>query len=230
MTEKFKVYVCRKVLEKLKLKMKKLKFWPYISFWDDFVTRGGPSTAGAHSRVSPRELQRSGRAPLREPATHDTRRKSWAPTAGVARALLHNSPAAREDGRPPAMRLPLLAAALPLLLSLLAASQLGASATAAAASSGAAASGRAEWQVLTRANFSSQIRLHPHILLVVTMPCEHPLSVPSRELWFSDESRGRTMRLIWRAEFFSLSGNVNLHVSNYINDKGLGTHFVLYFC
>uniref|UniRef100_A0A0E0R0K0 Thioredoxin domain-containing protein n=1 Tax=Oryza rufipogon TaxID=4529 RepID=A0A0E0R0K0_ORYRU len=68
------------------------------------------------------------------------------------------------------MRLPLLAAALPLLLSLLAASQLGASATAAAASSGAAASGRAEWQVLTRANFSSQIRLHPHILLVVTMP------------------------------------------------------------
>uniref|UniRef100_A0A0E0M8Y9 Thioredoxin domain-containing protein n=1 Tax=Oryza punctata TaxID=4537 RepID=A0A0E0M8Y9_ORYPU len=63
------------------------------------------------------------------------------------------------------MRPLLLAAAWPLL-SLLAASQLGAS----AASSGAAASGRAEWQVLTRANFSSQIRLHPHVLLVVTMP------------------------------------------------------------
>ncbi|XP_006662455.3 uncharacterized protein LOC102721679 [Oryza brachyantha] len=64
------------------------------------------------------------------------------------------------------MRLP-LAAAWPLLLSLLAASRLPASA--AAASSGAT-SGRAEWQVLTRANFSSQIRLHPHVLLIVTMP------------------------------------------------------------
>ncbi|KAL6883760.1 hypothetical protein ACP4OV_011174 [Aristida adscensionis] len=40
----------------------------------------------------------------------------------------------------------------------------------AAASSGGAAAGRTEWQVLTRANFSFQIRLHPHVLLVVTMP------------------------------------------------------------
>ncbi|EMS50873.1 hypothetical protein TRIUR3_14833 [Triticum urartu] len=39
-----------------------------------------------------------------------------------------------------------------------------------AASSFGATAGRPEWQVLTRANFSSQIRLHPHILLVVTMP------------------------------------------------------------
>jgi hypothetical protein len=46
-----------------------------------------------------------------------------------------------------------------------------ASQTPAAASSGAVAS-RAEWQVLNRTNFSSQIRLHPHVLLVVTMPCE----------------------------------------------------------
>ncbi|CAM0956734.1 unnamed protein product [Alopecurus aequalis] len=30
--------------------------------------------------------------------------------------------------------------------------------------------GRPEWQVLTRTNFSSQIRLHPHVLLIVTMP------------------------------------------------------------
>ncbi|XP_044971284.1 uncharacterized protein LOC123431665 isoform X1 [Hordeum vulgare subsp. vulgare] len=39
-----------------------------------------------------------------------------------------------------------------------------------AASSFGATAGHSEWQVLTRANFSSQIRLHPHVLLVVTMP------------------------------------------------------------
>uniref|UniRef100_A0ACD5U608 Uncharacterized protein n=1 Tax=Avena sativa TaxID=4498 RepID=A0ACD5U608_AVESA len=37
-------------------------------------------------------------------------------------------------------------------------------------SSFGAATGRPEWQVLTRTNFSSQIRVHPHVLLVVTMP------------------------------------------------------------
>uniref|UniRef100_A0A0D9XKU2 Thioredoxin domain-containing protein n=1 Tax=Leersia perrieri TaxID=77586 RepID=A0A0D9XKU2_9ORYZ len=69
------------------------------------------------------------------------------------------------------MRLHHLAAAWPRLLSLLpllAALRLAASAS--AAGDPGAASGRAEWQVLTRANFSSQIRLHPYILLVVTMP------------------------------------------------------------
>lgn len=29
-----------------------------------------------------------------------------------------------------------------------------------------------EWEILTRQNFSSQIRLHPHILLLVTLPCK----------------------------------------------------------
>lgn len=29
-----------------------------------------------------------------------------------------------------------------------------------------------DWQMLTRQNFSSQIRLHPHILLLVTLPCK----------------------------------------------------------
>lgn len=207
-----------------------MKFWPYISFWDDFVTRGTFDGRSTQQSIGPR-TPAVGSSPSSRACDprHETK-VVGSYGGGGARATTQLPRRAREDGRPPAMRLPLLAAALPLLLSLLAASQLGASATAAAASSGAAASGRAEWQVLTRANFSSQIRLHPHILLVVTMPCEHPLSVPSRELWFSDESRGRTMRLIWRAEFFSLSGDVNLHVSNYINDKGLGTHFVLYFC
>nr|CAB3494374.1 unnamed protein product [Digitaria exilis] len=60
----------------------------------------------------------------------------------------------------------LLAAAWPCAILLLLA---GALRSAAVASSGAAA-GRPEWQVLTRANFSSQIRLHPHVLLLVTMP------------------------------------------------------------
>ncbi|KAF8672363.1 hypothetical protein HU200_049565 [Digitaria exilis] len=61
----------------------------------------------------------------------------------------------------------LLAAAWPcaILLLLLA----GALRSAAVATSGAAAV-RPEWQVLTRANFSSQIRLHPDVLLIVTMP------------------------------------------------------------
>uniref|UniRef100_A0ACD5TNU9 Uncharacterized protein n=2 Tax=Avena sativa TaxID=4498 RepID=A0ACD5TNU9_AVESA len=39
-----------------------------------------------------------------------------------------------------------------------------------AASSFSVTAGRSEWQVLTRTNFSSQIRLHPHVLLVATMP------------------------------------------------------------
>ncbi|GJN10735.1 hypothetical protein PR202_ga28853 [Eleusine coracana subsp. coracana] len=61
----------------------------------------------------------------------------------------------------------LLAAAWPFALHalLLSCASLGP----AAASSGATA-GSAEWQVLNRTNFSSQIRLHPHVLLVVTMP------------------------------------------------------------
>jgi len=63
----------------------------------------------------------------------------------------------------------LLAAAWPFaILLLLLAGALGSPAF---ASSGAAA-GRPEWQILTRANFSSQIRLHPHVLLLATMPCE----------------------------------------------------------
>jgi hypothetical protein len=31
--------------------------------------------------------------------------------------------------------------------------------------------GVGEWQMLTKQNFSSQTRLHPHILLFVTVPC-----------------------------------------------------------
>ncbi|CAN6287924.1 unnamed protein product [Urochloa humidicola] len=60
----------------------------------------------------------------------------------------------------------LLAAAWPCAILLLLA---GALRSPAVASSGAA-DGPPEWQVLTRANFSSQIRLHPHVVLLVTMP------------------------------------------------------------
>jgi hypothetical protein len=65
--------------------------------------------------------------------------------------------------------LPLLGTAMPCAILFLLANAL--QAAAAAASPGAAA-GHPEWQVLTRANFSSQIRLHPHVLLLATMPCE----------------------------------------------------------
>lgn len=34
-----------------------------------------------------------------------------------------------------------------------------------------------EWQILTNLNFSSQIRLHPHILLLVTVPCTLSLTI-----------------------------------------------------
>ncbi|KAM0846539.1 hypothetical protein ACQ4PT_055608 [Festuca glaucescens] len=83
----------------------------------------------------------------------------------------------------------LFAAAWPhLLISLL----LVALQSKAVSSSGATA-GRPEWQVLTRTNFSSQIRLHPHVLLVVTMPwygesrslmaeIEHLVSTDKQEL------------------------------------------------
>ncbi|KAK2973916.1 hypothetical protein RJ640_019431 [Escallonia rubra] len=30
--------------------------------------------------------------------------------------------------------------------------------------------GGAQWQILTKLNFSSQIKLHPHLLLMVTVP------------------------------------------------------------
>ena len=31
--------------------------------------------------------------------------------------------------------------------------------------------GLVQWQILTKFNFSSQIRTHPHILLLITVPC-----------------------------------------------------------
>lgn len=34
--------------------------------------------------------------------------------------------------------------------------------------------GIGQWRILTKQNFSSQIRLHPHILLVVSVPCKLP--------------------------------------------------------
>lgn len=34
-----------------------------------------------------------------------------------------------------------------------------------------------EWQILTNLNFSSQIRLHPHILLLVAVPCTLSLTI-----------------------------------------------------
>ncbi|OEL32714.1 hypothetical protein BAE44_0006265 [Dichanthelium oligosanthes] len=60
----------------------------------------------------------------------------------------------------------LLATAWPCAILLLLAGSLRSPAVA----SSDATAGRPEWQVLTRANFSSQIRLHPHVLLLATMP------------------------------------------------------------
>ncbi|XP_062200707.1 uncharacterized protein LOC133903374 isoform X2 [Phragmites australis] len=65
---------------------------------------------------------------------------------------------------------PLHAAAWPCALHHLLLLLLACALQSPAATSSDAAVGRAEWHVLTRANFSSQIRLHPHVLLVVTMP------------------------------------------------------------
>ncbi|KAH0716611.1 hypothetical protein KY290_012890 [Solanum tuberosum] len=28
-----------------------------------------------------------------------------------------------------------------------------------------------QWQIISKLNYSSQIRLHPHLLLLVTVPC-----------------------------------------------------------
>lgn len=37
-----------------------------------------------------------------------------------------------------------------------------------------------EWQTLTKRNYSSEIRLHPHLLLIVTVPCKLQLfPIPS---------------------------------------------------
>ena len=77
---------------------------------------------------------------------------------------------------------PFLTAAWPCAILLILGSALQSPAV---ASSGA---GRLEWPVLTRANFSSQIRLHPHVLLLATMPCEP--SCPCLHL-FSDEFHSR---------------------------------------
>jgi len=42
--------------------------------------------------------------------------------------------------------------------------------------------GIGQWRILTKQNFSSQIRLHPHILLVVSVPCKLPsLSVSLKQ-------------------------------------------------
>lgn len=43
--------------------------------------------------------------------------------------------------------------------------------------------GLGEWHILTKQNFSSQIRLHPHILLVVTLPCNLSLSDPNSQYY-----------------------------------------------
>ncbi|CAL4917235.1 unnamed protein product [Urochloa decumbens] len=83
----------------------------------------------------------------------------------------------------------LLAAAWPCAILLLLA---GALLSPAVASSGAAA-GRPEWQVLNRANFSSQIRLHPHVLLLATMPWygeSRALMADIQHLVGSDEELG----------------------------------------
>ncbi|RCV42430.1 hypothetical protein SETIT_9G215800v2 [Setaria italica] len=91
--------------------------------------------------------------------------------------------------------LPLLATAWPCAILFLLASALQAPA---AASPGAAA-GRPEWQVLTRANFSSQIRLHPHVLLLATMPWygeSRALMADIEHLVGSDEELGRLKLMV----------------------------------
>ena len=40
------------------------------------------------------------------------------------------------------------------------------------------------WNVLTKRNFSSQIRIHPHVLLMVTVPCMCPIMFLFVELQF----------------------------------------------
>ncbi|WVZ59371.1 hypothetical protein U9M48_009521 [Paspalum notatum var. saurae] len=62
-----------------------------------------------------------------------------------------------------------------------------------------AAAVRPEWQVLTRANFSSQIRLHPHVLLLATMPWygeSRSLMADIEHLVVSDEELGRLKLMI----------------------------------
>ncbi|KAG2537396.1 hypothetical protein PVAP13_9NG293200 [Panicum virgatum] len=89
----------------------------------------------------------------------------------------------------------LLAAAWPCAILLLLA---GALRSPAFASSGAAA-GRPEWQILTRANFSSQIRLHPHVLVIATMPWygeSRALMADIEHLVGSDEELGRLKLMV----------------------------------
>lgn len=66
----------------------------------------------------------------------------------------------------------------PMLLLLLAfsnplhASSSSSSSPAFASDSGSDTGYSSEWKVLTKHNFSTQIRIHPHILLLVTLPCK----------------------------------------------------------
>ncbi|KAJ1295107.1 hypothetical protein BS78_01G198400 [Paspalum vaginatum] len=65
--------------------------------------------------------------------------------------------------------------------------------------SSCAAAVRTEWQVLTRANFSSQIRLHSHVLLLATMPWygeSRSLMADIEHLVVSDEELGRLKLMI----------------------------------
>ncbi|CAD6212958.1 unnamed protein product [Miscanthus lutarioriparius] len=88
---------------------------------------------------------------------------------------------------------PFLTAAWPCAILLILASALQSPAV---ASSGA---GRLEWQVLTRANFSSQIRLHPHVLLLATMPWygeSRSLMADIERLVGSNEELGRLKLMV----------------------------------
>ncbi|XP_066374162.1 uncharacterized protein [Miscanthus floridulus] len=88
---------------------------------------------------------------------------------------------------------PFLTAAWPCAILLILGSALQPPAV---ASSGA---GRLEWQVLTRANFSSQIRLHPHVLLLATMPWygeSRSLMADIERLVGSNEELGRLKLMV----------------------------------
>lgn len=75
------------------------------------------------------------------------------------------------------LNLTLAAISWPLLLLVLlhlspsVAASAGAAAAAAAKAS-AQPESRPEWETLTKRNYSSQIRLHPNVLLMVTVPCK----------------------------------------------------------
>ncbi|KAG6536822.1 hypothetical protein ZIOFF_001891 [Zingiber officinale] len=65
-------------------------------------------------------------------------------------------------------------------------------------SSGRTSGSRVEWQTLTKGNFSSQIRLHPQILLVVTVPWFNEARTLMKEVsyWVANDEELKFLKLL----------------------------------